>query len=73
MILAAAIGTLNFHLSFVRPRIFFKRHGSMDGYHFVSGIPGIGTLLVCLGGVLGFGAVGSAIVGITVLVLDTGL
>jgi hypothetical protein len=72
IVLAAAIGIMNFHLSFVRPRIFFKRHGSMNDYRFISGVPVVGTVLVCLGGVLGFGAVGSAMVGIAVLAMDTG-
>ena len=72
MIGAAAFAILNFHLSFIRPRLFHRRHGSMDGYRFVSGLPMIGTVLVVLGALSGFGAVGSALIGIASFALNTG-
>ena len=59
MIGAAVIAALNCYLSFVRPYLFHVRHGSMEGYRNVSGIPIIGTVLVFLGIVFGFGAIGS--------------
>ena len=72
MIGAAAFAILNFHLSFIRPRLYLFRHGSMDGYRFVSGLPIVGTVLAILGAFFGFGAIGSAIIGIAAFALDTG-
>ena len=72
MIAASAIAILNFSLSFVRPRLFLLRNGSMGDYRHVSGLPGIGTLLVILGAIFGFGAIGTAILGLVVMALDTG-
>ena len=72
MIAAAVVAAVNFHLSFIRPRLYSLRRGSMDGYRHVSGIPIIGTLLLSIGAMLGFGAVGSALIGIGAFALDTG-
>ena len=72
MVTAAGVALLNFHLSFGRPLFFRLRHGTMDGYKFVSGFPMIGTALVVLGALFGFGAVGSAVTGVVVMLLDTG-
>ena len=38
MIAALIIAVLNFYLSFTRPFLFKIRHGSLEGYHNVSGI-----------------------------------
>jgi hypothetical protein len=43
MIAAAVFAIFNFHLSFIRPRLYFFRHGSMDGYRLISGLPIVGT------------------------------
>jgi hypothetical protein len=72
MIAAAVVAAINFYLSFIRPRVFSLRHGSMDGYRYVSGIPFIGTLLLSIGAMLGFGSIGSALIGIGAFALDTG-
>jgi hypothetical protein len=72
MITAAGVATINFYLSFIRPRLFSLRRGSMDGYRHVSGIPIIGTLLLSIGALFGFGAIGSALIGIGAFALDTG-
>ena len=72
MIAAAVVAVINFYLSFIRPRLFSLRRGSMDGYRHVSGIPIIGTLLLSIGALLGFGSIGSALIGIGAFVLDTG-
>jgi hypothetical protein len=44
----------------------------MDGYKYVSGFPLIGTLLIVLTGILFFGAQYTAIIGLAVLIIDTG-
>jgi hypothetical protein len=72
MIGAAALASLNCYLSFVRPYWFRLRHGSLEGFRNVSGIPIIGTVLGFVGTVFGFGAIGSALIGIAAFVLDTG-
>jgi hypothetical protein len=72
MIAAFIVAALNFYLSFIRPRVFSSRHGSMDGYRHVSGFPMIGTLLLTIGALLGFGAIGSALFGVAAFALDTG-
>jgi hypothetical protein len=44
----------------------------MEGYQFVSGAPLVGTLFVVAAGLLGFGNLPTAVVGLLALVLDTG-
>ncbi len=61
-----------FYLSFVRPAIFRLRHGSIERYRHLSGIPGIGTLVVVVGGLSWLGGVVSAVMGIAVMLLDPG-
>jgi len=69
---AASVAGLNFYLSFVRPYLFHRTHGSMTNYRHISGFPIVGTLLVCLATVVGFGAVGTAVLGLVAMALDTG-
>jgi hypothetical protein len=72
MAAAMVCAVLNFNLSFVRPRLHFSRHGDMGNYRHVSGFPGIGTALALLGTLFGFGAIGTAVLGLAVMALDTG-
>lgn len=72
MIAAAIFAALNFYLSFIRPQLFSLRCGSMDGYLHVSGFPIIGTILLIIGAIVGFGAIGSSHIGMGAYVLDTG-
>jgi hypothetical protein len=72
MIGAAVVAAFNCYLSFVRPHFFHLRHGSMEGYRHVSGLPIIGTVLVLSGIVFGFGAIGTALIGTAAFVFDTG-
>jgi len=72
MLAAASLGLFNLYSSFVRPAIFRLRHGSIERYRHVSGIPIVGTLLVAVGGLSGFGGVVPALVGIAAMLLDTG-
>jgi len=69
---AIAIAICNFYLSFARP--FFRkfRYGSLKNMQGASALPGIGTVLVVVGGVVGFGASSAALLGLVALVCDTG-
>ena len=72
LLVGLAIAALNFYLSFIRPRLFYRAHGSLDTYKFVSGIPIIGTVVVVVGTVLGFGTLLCTALGLLAVVLDTG-
>ncbi|GHT90078.1 hypothetical protein AGMMS49545_02390 [Betaproteobacteria bacterium] len=72
IIVALFFAVLNFYLSFIRPWRLLRQHGSLEGIPHVSGFPIIGTILVLLGGVFGFGAIGTALLGIVALAFDTG-
>jgi len=69
---AAAIATLNFYLSFIRSTIWKRTHKSMDGFKYVSGLPLIGTICSVVACHFSYGALGSTLVGIGILALDTG-
>lgn len=71
-LLALAVGVFNVSLSFVRPMLFARARGSLDGYRHVSGIPIFGTLVVVAGGLLGFGSALCAALGLAAVALDTG-
>ena len=72
MIAAVLIAMLNFYLSFLRGWLYVKRHGSPIGYRHVSGLPGIATVLVIIGVLLGFGEIETALLGMVVMLIDTG-
>jgi hypothetical protein len=72
VICALPVAFLNFYLSVIRPALYKRRRGSMDGYRHTSGIPIFGNLLVVIGGVVGFGDWRTASVGLVALALDTG-
>jgi len=72
MVAACVLAIWNFYLSFFRGRLYVKRHGSLEGYRYVSGVPLIGAVLAMMGGLVGFGEIGSALVGIASMALDTG-
>lgn len=72
MLLALLIALLNLCLS-CRPWLHQRaNNGSLEGYKHVSGVPLIGTLLVLLGAVLGFGSAFCVAVGLLAVGLDTG-
>ncbi len=69
---ALAIAALNFHLSFLRERLYLRANGSREGYRNVSVVPIVGTALVVVGAVLGFGSSICATLGLLAVALDTG-
>ena len=48
LFLAGFITVVNIYTSFLRDRIHRWRHGNLDDFQFVSGIPGIGNVFVVL-------------------------
>jgi hypothetical protein len=66
------LGFFNSYLTFIRPLLFRWRYGSLDQYRHVSGFPMFGTILISIGGLLGFGAVVTAFLGLAAWLLDTG-
>ena len=69
---AAAFALLNFHLSVSRPLLYRLCHGSLDDFRFVSVFPIIGTVFAIIGGIVGFGALSAALIGIGAILVDTG-
>jgi hypothetical protein len=67
-----AIGILNTYLSFIRPGLYRQRHGSFEGYRFISGVPGLGTVFIIVAGAWGFGELLTTVIGLVALALDTG-
>lgn len=71
-ILAGLIAPFNLYLSFVRPWLYRWKHKSMEGYRFISGIPGVGTILVVVGILAEFQYMPSAIIGLVITIFDCG-
>jgi hypothetical protein len=72
MIVAMFIAAPNFYLSFIRPYVFHRKGGSFDDYKHVSGIPIVGTVVIVIGAILGFGSTLCAVLGLVAMALDTG-
>jgi hypothetical protein len=58
--IAGLLAGINLYLLYLRPWRYRRRQGADEGYHFVSGLPIVGNLLV-VGGC--FAAFGSGLVG----------
>ncbi len=72
MLLALVLAAHNAYLTFLRERLYYRRKGSLDGYRRVSVAPAIGTVLIVLGALLGFGSAICASLGLVAVLLDTG-
>jgi hypothetical protein len=70
--LSLFIGVVNSSLSFARPWLYRQRHKSMEGYKKVSNVPLIGTILVVLALMFGFGSTVTSILCLLATALDTG-
>jgi hypothetical protein len=70
--LGLVVASFNLYLAAVRPALYVWRHGSTRGMRNVSGMPLLGTLLVVVGGIVGFADWRSATAGLLALVLYTG-
>jgi len=68
MVMALLISTMNFYLSFIRP-VLFRR---WSDYHFVSGYPGIGTVLVLLSVAVGWSSGLLCLLSLIALLMNTG-
>ena len=73
LVLSASIALLNGYLSFGRPILYATRHkNSLEGYKHVSGIPVVGTVLTALAIAFAWGSASVAMIGILLLLVDTG-
>lgn len=72
MIAALLVAALNFYTSHILPRVYLWRNGSLDGWHYVSPIPLVTEILVVIGGFIGFGEIGNALLGMACIALDPG-
>ena len=73
LVLSASIVLLNGYLSFARPILYATRHkNSLEGYKYVSGVPLVGTILVALAILFTWGSATVAMIGIVLLLVDTG-
>jgi hypothetical protein len=72
VLVALVIGALNFHLSFVRRLLYRRATGSLDGYRHVSGLPMVGTVVVTVGTLMGFGSALCAALALLAVAIDTG-
>jgi hypothetical protein len=73
MIAAGVFAALNFFLSFIRPPfLLYVLRIPKQKYKHVSGLPMIGSILLCLGIIFSFGSIGSALLGLICFAFDTG-
>lgn len=70
-VFAMLIACFNFLLS-SRALLHRWKHGSLAGYKHVSGFPMVGTFVVVVGTLLGFGSAPCAVLGLVAMALDTG-
>jgi len=68
----AIFACINFYLTFIRATLWRLRRKSMDEWKNVSGLPTIGTFCIFVACYFSFGAFGSTLVGLVILILDTG-
>jgi hypothetical protein len=71
-LLGLLVALMNAHLAFLRPYLYRRRHGSLDGMRNVSILPGIGTVAVIVGCWFAFGYWPTAVIGLLVLATDVG-
>ena len=71
VLLAAVIAGFNFWMSWLSQLAYRLIHGSLEGDHFVEGVPLIGTPIVPVGLLLSFGHIAAASLGLLALVMDT--
>jgi hypothetical protein len=70
--LSLLIGFMNFYLSFLRPHLWERKHGSMNDYRFVSGFPAFATVGACGAIFAGYGSSMIAGLAILILLIDAG-
>jgi hypothetical protein len=71
-LLGLLVTLVNAHLAFLRPYLYRRRHGSLDGMQNVSILPEIGTVAVIVGCWFAFGHWPTAVIGLFVLAFDFG-
>lgn len=69
---ACLTGFFNIYFMFVRPKLYEKQHGSMEGYRFRSGLSLVGTVLLTAGCIVAFGDRETGIVALLAALIDPG-
>lgn len=69
---AVLITAVNLWTSYVRGWLWIRRHGSLEGHRFTSGLPLIGTLAAGVAAVCTAGDWVSGLLAVMLAVLDTG-
>jgi hypothetical protein len=59
-------------MSFLRPYVYRFHHGSFEGYKWVSGVPGLGSLLLALAAILLRDSTVWMIAALLIALIDTG-
>jgi hypothetical protein len=71
-VIVIALFSFNIHTSFLRPWMHQRKNGSLDDYHFVSGAPGLGSILVPIVAILLPNYSWIGIILLALYLLDTG-
>ena len=71
-LLATAVAGLNFFLTFLAPWLHRRRHGNLDEYHNVSGLPVIGNFFIFCAGTLLPPSIATGVYMLALYGLDTG-
>jgi hypothetical protein len=72
LVWSGLIGGVNFYLSVMQSWVHRRIHGSLKDYRHVSGFPLIGWLGLIAALCLGWGAPGTALIGLVLCFIDTG-
>ncbi len=72
LVWAGAIALLNLHLSYLQPRLYYRKHKSMDGYQSVYGFPILGTMALIAAVLFNFQHLLTGILAICILIIDIG-
>jgi hypothetical protein len=70
--LAMLIAAQNFYLCAIRHNLYEWKHGTLKGLKNISPVPGLGTILIVVGTIAGFGSSACAALGLVAFVLDMG-
>ena len=71
-VLAMLLAAMNVSTLWIRPWLYKRRHGTLEGFQYISGIPAVGTVLLCLAETVSFGSPMIAVSAILLSAMDGG-